>query len=229
MKDLSEIEKKLKIRFKNKDLLLQAFVHRSYLNEHPQFRLNHNERLEFLGDAVLELVVTEYLFQNYQEPEGEMTRWRAALVNSQSLSDLGFDLGFDQYLLLSEGEKNGSQKARRCILADAVEAFIGALYLDQGIEEVKRFVKKYLIIKLPQIIEKGLYQNYKSLFQEKAQEIMKITPTYQVLKEWGPDHSKQFLIGAFLGDRLIAEGQGSSKQEAEQEAARRALEKKGWK
>lgn len=228
MKDFSKLEKALKLKFKDKNLLTQAFVHRSYLNEHPNFKLNHNERLEFLGDAVLELVVTEHLFRKYERPEGDMTNWRAAIVNTQSLSESAEQLGFKEYLLLSQGEKRGSEKARQYILADAFEAFLGALYLDQGLKAAKDFIETHLISKLPLILKQGLYVDAKSRFQEKAQEKVKVTPIYEVLKEWGPDHNKHFLMGVFLDQELAGEGQGSSKREAEEQAARKALEAKGW-
>ena len=229
MKDFSRLEKELNFSFRNRDLLIQAFCHRSYLNENPDFYLSHNERLEFLGDAVLELVVTEYLYQKYpQKPEGELTAWRAALVNAKMLSKVAKTLGFNDFLLLSKGEAKESGKARDYILANTFEAFIGALYLDQGMAKVKEFTKSCLIKELPEIIEKGLFKDAKSRFQEEAQERVGITPSYQVIKEWGPDHAKHFIVGVFLGKEKIAEGEGSSKQEAEENAARNALEIKSW-
>jgi len=229
MKDFSTLEKKLNLEFKNKDFLIQAFVHRSYLNENPDFYLPHNERLEFLGDAVLELVVTEYLYQNYpKKSEGELTNWRAALVNAKILAAVAQDLDFNDFLLLSRGEEKEMGKARQYILADVFEALIGAIYLDQGYKACQDFIKKYLIKELPEIIKKELYKDAKSRFQEEAQERVKITPTYKVLEEWGPDHAKHFIIGVFLGEELVATGEGSSKQEAEEEAAKKALEVKGW-
>jgi len=230
MKNFSLLEKKLNLHFKNKDLLIQAFVHRSYLNENPSFHLSHNERLEFLGDAVLEIVVTEYLFQNYpKKTEGELTNWRAALVNAKMLAKIAEELGFNDFLLLSKGEEKEVGKARRYILANTFEAFIGSLYLDQGYDTCREFIKKHLIKELPQIIEKGLFKDAKSRFQEEAQERVGITPVYKVLEEWGPDHAKHFIMGVFLGDTLVAKGEGSSKQEAEEEAAKSALEIKNWK
>ena len=229
MKDLSSFEKELNLKFKNKDFLIQAFVHRSYLNENPDFYLNHNERLEFLGDAVLELVVTECLYQNHPEKsEGEMTNWRAALVNAKMLAKIAQNLDLNKFLLLSRGEEKEMGKARQYILANTFEALIGAIYLDQGYKACQDFIKKYLINELPEIIEKGLYKDAKSCFQEETQERVKITPTYKVLEEWGPDHAKHFIIGVFLGEELIAKGEGSSKQEAEEEAAKKALEIKNW-
>ena len=229
MKDFSILQKKLNLKFKNKDFLIQAFVHRSYLNENPDFYLPHNERLEFLGDAVLEIVVTKYLYQKYpKKSEGELTNWRAALVNAKQLSEIARELDFNEFLLLSRGETKEIGKARQYILANTFEAFIGALYLDQGLNPCKEFIKKHLIKELPHIIEAGLFKDAKSRFQEEAQERIGITPTYKVLEEWGPDHAKHFIIGVFLGEKLIAKGEGSSKQEAELEAAKEALEAKGW-
>jgi len=229
MKDFLLLEKKLNLKFKNKDLLIQAFVHRSYLNENPDFYLSHNERLEFLGDAVLELVVTEYLFREYpQKSEGELTNWRAALVNAKMLGKVAFDLGFNDFLLLSKGEEKETGKARMYILANTFEALIGAIYLDQGYERCQQFIREHLICKLPEIIEKGLFKDPKSRFQEEAQERVKITPTYKVLEESGPDHARHFVVGVYLGQELVARGEGSSKQEAEEEAAREALKTKGW-
>lgn len=229
MKDLSLLEKKLKVKFKNKDLLTQAFTHRSYLNENPQFGISNNERLEFLGDAVLELAVTENLFQKYpQKPEGELTSWRAALVNAKILSRIAKDLEFNDFLLLSRGEAKETGKARQYILANTFESFVGSLYLDQGYKPCQKFIEKYVIRELPAILESQLYKDAKSRFQEEAQEKVGITPTYRVLKDWGPDHAKHFVIGVFLKDELAGEGQGSSKQEAEESAARKALEIKHW-
>jgi len=229
VKDFSLIEKKLNLKFKNKDLLIQAFCHRSYLNENPDFYLSHNERLEFLGDAVLELIVTDYLYQKYpKKAEGELTNWRAALVNAKQLSEIAKDLDFNNFLLLSRGEAKAIGKARQYILANTFEALIGAIYLDQGYKASEDFIKKHLIVKLPEIIEKGLFKDAKSRFQEEAQERVGITPSYNVLEEWGPDHAKHFIIGVFLKKELIAKGEGSSKQEAEEEAAKNALEIKGW-
>lgn len=229
MKDFSPLEKKLNLRFKNKDLLTQAFVHRSFLNENPDLKLSHNERLEFLGDAILEQVVTEYLFRNYpQKPEGELTSWRAALVNAKMLAKIARDLGFNDFLLLSQGELKEKGKARQYILADTFEAFIGSLYLDQGLNSCQDFIKKYLIKELPHIIKAGLFRDAKSHFQEEAQERVGVTPIYKVLEEQGPDHIKHFIVGVFLEEDLIVKGEGSSKQEAEEAAAKEALRVKGW-
>lgn len=229
-KDFSLLEKSLDISFRNKDLLIQAFCHRSYLNENPDFYLSHNERLEFLGDAVLELITTDYLFKEYPDkPEGEMTGWRASLVNANILSDTSRELGFENFLLLSSGEEKEKGKARKYILSDTFEAFIGALYLDQGYEAARKFIEKDLIQKkLGEIIEKKLFKDPKSLFQERAQEIVGITPVYQVLEETGPDHLKHFVVGVMLENELVAKGDGSSKHEAELKAAEEALKVKDW-
>lgn len=229
MQDFSKLEKKLGIKFKNKDLLTQAFVHRSYLNENPKFGLFHNERLEFLGDAILEQVVTEYLFLKYpKKSEGELTSWRAALVNAKMLARIAQNVEFNDFLLLSQGELKEKGRARQYILANTFEAFIGALYLDRGLEKCRFFLEKNLIKELPRIIKKGLFKDAKSRFQEESQERVKLTPTYNVLEEWGPDHAKSFVIGVFLGKDLIAKGEGSSKQEAEDRAAKEAIEVKNW-
>jgi ribonuclease-3 len=229
IENFAPLEKKLNIQFKNKDFLIQAFCHRSYLNENPDFRLPHNERLEFLGDAVLELVVSEELYQAYpSKSEGELTSWRAALVNSKILSEIAQSLKFNDFLLLSRGEAKETGKARQFILANTFEAFIGSLYLDQGYQACQKFIKTYLIKELPKIIKKGLFKDSKSRFQEEAQEKLGTTPTYKVLQEWGPDHAKHFIIGVFLDRKLVAKGKGFSKQEAELEAARNALEEKNW-
>lgn len=229
MKDFSKFEEKIGIKFKNKDLLVQAFCHRSYLNENPDFYLFHNERLEFLGDAVLELAVTQYLYNKYpQKSEGELTNWRASLVNAKILAEVAREVGFNDFLLLSRGEDKELGKARQYILANTFEALIGAAYLDQGIESCQKFIEKNLIKELPRIIEGGLYKDAKSRFQEESQERAGITPTYKVLEEWGPDHARNFTIGAFLDKELIAKGEGSSKQEAELEAAKNALDSKKW-
>jgi ribonuclease-3 len=230
MKDFSAFEEKIGVTFKDRDLLVQAFVHRSYLNEHPDFRLGHNERLEFLGDAVVELVVTEYLYANYPNPEGELTNWRAALVNANTLALIAQDdLGMEEYLYLSRGEaKDAGSKARSYILANAIEALIGSMYLDQGMDVVRGFIARFVLSKLPNILEKKLYIDPKSRFQEAAQEASGTTPSYRVLSETGPDHAKEFDVGVYLGSELVASGKGSSKQDAQIEAARKALEVKGW-
>lgn len=227
--DTTPLKSKLGIDFKNSDLLLQAFVHRSYLNENPRFHLSHNERLEFLGDAVLELIVTEALYQAYPEkPEGELTSLRAALVNSNMLADVSEGLGLNEYLLLSRGEAKDTGRARQFILANTFEALIGAIYLDQGYESARDFVTRTLMPRLEEVITEKLYRDPKSQFQEEAQERVGITPAYEVHREWGPDHDKHFVVGVYLGRELAAEGEGSSKQAAEVEAARLALAAKHW-
>ena len=228
-KDFKELQKNLGTKFKNENLLKQAFVHRSYLNENPAFELRHNERLEYLGDAVLELIVTEYLFKNYPDlAEGEMTNLRAALVNSQMLSQVADRLGFNDFLYLSKGEAKETGRGRQYILANTLEAFIGAFYLDQSYKAVENFIYNNLISELKNIIDKKLWRDHKSLFQEAAQERVSITPNYEVLKESGPDHDKKFVIGIYLGKELVAQGEGSSKNEAQQQAAENALKLKGW-
>ena len=229
MKDFSKLEDKIEIKFINQDLLKQAVVHRSYLNEHPHFSLNHNERLEFLGDAVLELVVTEDLYKNYKNPEGELTNWRASLVNANMLAEVASQFDLNQYLYLSKGEsKDADSKARQYILANAFEALIGAIYLDQGWEKTKEFVEKHILSRLEHIIEHKLYVDPKSRFQEAAQDKIGVTPSYKVLSEAGPDHSKHFVMGVYLDKELVAKGEGSSKQEAQVRAAENALRTKGW-
>ena len=229
MKDLSSFEKKIKIKFNNQDLLKNALVHRSYINEHKDFELDHNERLEFLGDAVLEIVVTENLYKNYNNPEGELTNWRAALVNGAMLAKISRKIGVEEYLYLSKGEaKDTSIKARNYILANAMEAIIGAIYLDQGYDVVKDFITENILVELPVILEKKLYVDAKSRFQEESQERVGITPIYEVISESGPDHNKNFVIGVYLNKEKVAEGEGSSKQEAQMAAATQALKVKGW-
>lgn len=229
MPELSLLEKKLGVTFRDPKILLQSVVHRSYLNEHPTFEVGHNERLEFLGDAVLELVVTEYLYEHYPNPEGELTTWRSALVNAITLSDICKNLGVEDFMHLSRGEaKDSGSKARMYILANAIEAIIGAMYLDQGYDVCKKFIGEFVISKLPYILEHKLYMDPKSRFQEAAQERLGITPVYHVLEEVGPDHAKIFTVGVYVGTDQIASGQGTSKQEAQVAAADKAIEKMGW-
>ena len=223
MTSYDEFEKKLEIQFKDKSLLERVFIHRSYLNEHKSLKLEHNERLEFLGDAVLELAVTNFLYDNYDRPEGEMTNWRSALVKGESLSVESKRLGLDELIKTSRGEAKNVGKARDLILANAFEALIGAIYLDQGFESVSKFILKNICYKIKDIVENQLYYDAKSRFQEFSQEKYSITPTYETISETGPDHSKTFLVGAFLGKSKIAEGQGSSKQRAQLDAAANAL------
>ena len=228
--EFEKLEKKLKINFKNKGLLTQAFTHRSYLNENPNQNLEHNERLEFLGDAVIELIVTEHLYkENPDKPEGDLTNWRAALVNAKMLSSVAEKLEFNDFLLLSRGEAKETGKARSYILANTFEALLGAMYLDSGYKPCDEFIKKYLLNNLAEIIKDGSYKDSKSKFQEESQEKVSITPSYKVMKEFGPDHDKKFVVGVYLGKGLVAEGEGSSKQEAEEAAAKKALQTKNWK
>jgi len=223
-----KFSQKIGLEFNNLNLLQEALTHRSYLNENKSYKFQHNERLEFLGDAVLELIVTEYLFLNFDNPEGELTSWRAALVNGEMLSRVAGELDLDNHILMSKGERKDTGKARQYILANAMEAVIGAIYLDLGYEKAKFFVEKWIISKLPEVLKTKSYLDPKSYFQEKAQEFVQVTPHYEVLKEWGPDHDKNFLVGVFLNDEKVAEGQGRSKQEAQRKAAQAALEKKNW-
>lgn len=223
------LEQALGVTFQNRDTLRQALVHRSYLNEHPDFPLGHNERLEFLGDAVLELVVTEYLYAHYENPEGELTNWRAALVNADILAGICEKLGVDDHLYLSRGEsKDSDSKARHYILANAFEAIIGAMYLDSGWEISKEFITRCVLKELPNILEHRLYIDPKSRFQEAAQEHTGITPNYKVLSEEGPDHAKVFQVGVYLAKDLVATGSGSSKQEAQVAAAEAGIKAKHW-
>jgi len=227
--EISRLEKKIKIKFKKPELLQQALVHRSYLNENPNFPLSQNERLEFLGDAVLELITTEYLYINYPNPEGELTNFRAALVNSDMLAKIANEFDLEKYLLMSKGESKDTGRARQYILANAIEAVIGAIYLDRGYKIAQKFIQKNIIKELPNILEQKLYQDPKSQFQEEAQERAGVTPSYEVMKEWGPDHDKHFTVGVFLDKELIAKGEGKSKQDAQRNAAEEGLKVKGWK
>jgi ribonuclease III len=230
-KVLGKLSKKLDVKFNNIELLQQAVTHRSYLNEHRSYKLEHNERLEFLGDAVLELVVTEYLYKNYPNPEGEMTNWRAALVNGEMLAKISKEIGVEEFLLMSRGESKDTGRARQYLLANALEAIVGAIYLDQekdGYAVVQKFIEKNVICHLSEILEKKLYHDPKSRFQEEAQDKAGITPLYRVISESGPDHDKKFVVGVYLGDELIAKGDGQSKQEAQRKAAEEALGIKGW-
>lgn len=222
--NVEEFAKIIGVEFKDINLLRQVFVHRSYLNENIGFELDHNERLEFLGDAVLELVVTEYLYKNFDNPEGELTNLRSALVKGAMLSMIAGELEIEKYLYLSRGESKSEGKSRQLILANAFEALIGAIYLDQGYEKSFEFIKKYVIKHLDRIIDKKLFLDPKSHLQELAQDQMSTTPQYRVISEHGPDHNKSFTVGCFLGDNLIGEGSGSSKQTAESAAASSALE-----
>lgn len=224
-KDFSKLEKTIAVIFKNKDLIRQAFVHRSFLNENKDFELSDNERLEFLGDAVLELVVTEHLYDNYPNPEGDLTNWRSALVKGKTLSEVASELGFNEYLYLSHGEAKGNGRARQIILANAFEAVIGAINEDQGYKAAEKFIDKNILTRLPKILEEELHVDPKSKFQELTQDKLGLTPRYEVLEEDGPDHDKNFVVGVFLDDKMYGKGQGSSKQEATIKAAKDALEK----
>lgn len=226
--DKEQLKKRLKIEINNIDLFQEALTHRSYLNEHKEYTHPHNERLEFLGDAVLELAVTIHLFHAFENPEGDLTSFRAALVNGDMLGVIGTDLGVQDFLLMSRGEAKDTGRARVYLIANAVEALIGALYLDQGYDAAEGFIKKYVISHLQEVLDQGLHTDPKSRFQELAQEKVGITPGYRVLREWGPDHDRHFIAGVYLGDALIAEGEGASKQEAQREAAKQGLLKKGW-
>ena len=227
--EFSDFEKKTGFTFSDKSLLIKAFTHRSYLNENREEGLKHNERLEFLGDAVLELVVTSFLFKQFKDKtEGELTALRSALVNTITLSKAASSIGMNNFLLLSKGESKDTGRARQYILADTFEAFIGALYMDQGYEASKKFINEALLPFLDEVMEKKLYQDSKSHFQEEAQEHTGVTPTYETIKEVGPDHNKQFVVGVYIDKELVAEGEGKSKQEAEQMAAEKGLAAKGW-
>ena len=224
----TQLESSLGVVFLDPALLAQALTHRSYLNENPKWQLDHNERLEFLGDAVLELAVTEYLYEHYPNPEGELTNWRAALVNYQMMAKIAQDLKVNDYLYLSRGESRDTGRARQVILANAMEAIIGAIYLDRGYDISFEFIERTILKELPAILKDKSYKDPKSTFQEKAQDRVGITPAYEVLEQWGPDHARQFRIGVFLGREKIADGVGPSKQDAQQAAAQAALDKKKW-
>lgn len=218
-KDFHKLEAKLGVDFKDKTLLQRAFIHRSALNEYRESNIEHNERLEFLGDAVLELISTEFLYSNFNKPEGELTNWRSALVRGQHLAARSEELGFGDYLYLSRGESKSGGKAKQLILANTFEAFIGALYLDQGLEAARTFISKFVLTRLEEILEQGRHVDPKSHLQEITQEKWGVTPMYKILSEDGPDHAKLFKVGAYLNDKLIGEGQGSSKQTAQISAA----------
>jgi len=227
-KDLSELEKATGLDFDDKDILRRAFVHKSYVNEHPDEK-HFNERLEFLGDAVLELVVTDFLYKNYpDQPEGELTNWRSALVKGKNLSQVALHLNLGDHLFLSRGEDLSGGRTKDYILANTVEAFIGAIYLDKGYETANAFITKHIIVLLEEIIEQGLYNDAKSHIQELAQERLNLTPKYKLMDESGPDHDKIFILGIFFSKRMAGKGEGPSKQEAEQAAAHDALKKEGW-
>lgn len=222
------LEKAINIRFKNRDRLQQVFIHKSYINECEEKGLEDNERLEFLGDAVLELAVTEFLYENYPNSEGDLTNWRSALVKGSHLAHIARSIELGQYLMLSNGEERSGGREKNYILANTFEALIGAIYLEMGYEKSHEFIKKFVLIALDEILKKGLHIDSKSRFQELAQERNDITPHYKVISEEGPDHAKEFNVGVYLGDALMASGKGSSKQIAEQAAAQAALKEKGW-
>ena len=229
MKDFNTFQQGLGLQFNDPELLRQAFTHRSYLNEHRGEVAGHNERLEFLGDAVLELISTHFLYDKYpQKPEGELTAYRASLVNAVTCAEIAHEIGMNDFLLLSRGEAKDTGRARNILLANAFEALVGAIYLDQGYDAAKEFITKHLFPKIDAIVREKLWQDAKSALQEKAQESEGVTPSYAVVRETGPDHDKHFIVGVYIKDNLVAEGSGKSKQEAEQSAAREALAKKGW-
>jgi len=227
--DFTQFEKNTGLNFNDKGLLQQAFVHRSYINENKSSGLNHNERLEFLGDAVLELVITDFLYKKYSDKdEGSLTAYRSALVNADTCAEIARGIGMEEYLLLSKGESKDTGRARQYILANALEALIGAIYLDEGYDRAKNFIEKNFTPLIDTIISAGTFIDAKSLFQEKAQEFDGVTPSYKTIRESGPDHGKIFTVGVYVGKEKVAEGEGKSKQDAEQSAARKALETRGW-
>ncbi len=227
--DFTEFQSKTGLKFRDVGLLTQAFVHRSYINENRQSGLSHNERLEFLGDAVLELVITDFLYRKYTDkPEGDLTAYRSSLVNADTCANIATNLGMGEYLLLSKGESKDVGRARQYIMANALEALIGAIYLDQGLDKAKDFIEKNFTPLIETIISGRTFIDAKSLFQEKAQEFDGVTPSYKTVRESGPDHEKKFTVGVYVGKDLVATGDGQSKQDAEQSAARSALEKRGW-
>ncbi len=218
-------KEKLGFEYNDINLLVTALTHRSYVNEHKKSTHEHNERLEFLGDAILEMVSSDFLYRNYNEPEGIMTAWRAALVRTESIGDAGKKLGYEPLVRLSKGEKHGSERAHDVILADCFEAVIGSIYLDQGYETAKDFIYKHILSKIDEILEEGTWRDAKSWFQELAQKTDGETPVYRTLKEEGPDHDKNFTVGAYVGDKLMGVGVGHSKQDAQTAAAREGVKK----
>src|SRR3989338_4589758 len=228
--NFEKFEKMAGVTFHNKNLLKQAFTHRSYINENRGLMLEHNERLEFLGDAVLELIITDYLYNHLKDSsEGELTSLRSALVNADTCSRVAQTLGVNDFLLLSKGEAKDTGRARQYILANTLEAIIGAIYIDQGYDVAKKFIITHIASLTEEILKGGTWIDAKSLFQENAQERIGLTPIYKTVRESGPDHDKHFVVSVSVGDKLYGEGKGKSKQDAEQEAARAALESKGWK
>ena len=220
---LADFQNRIDVEFNDVSLLERAFIHRSYLNEHPKLGLEHNERLEFLGDAVLELVVTDFLYRTYPNPEGDLTNWRSALVKTESLATVAEALDISSYFKLSRGEAKGNARSHALISANAVEAIIGAIYLDQGYEAASKFINRQIVSRLPEILETGTWMDPKSKFQELAQDQFGLTPNYRVMEEAGPDHDKIFTVGVYVGDKLFGRGQGSSKQAAQQVAAAAGL------
>ena len=228
IKNLDDLEAIISISFKDKSLLTLAFVHKSFINEHSSER-HYNERLEFLGDAVLELSVTQFLYKEYpDQPEGQLTNWRSALVKGKNLARVSKELNLGQYLLLSRGEELSGGREKEYILANTLEALIGAIYLDKGFKVADEFILKNIAQLLDEIIEKGLNVDSKSRVQELAQDRYNLTPSYELISESGPDHDKDFVMGIYFGKRLAGEGNGPSKQDAEQSAARDAMVKEGW-
>lgn len=226
--NMEELAEKIGITIKNRELLQEAMTHRSFLNENRDYKLDHNERLEFLGDAVLELVVTKFLFENYTNPEGEMTAWRAALVNGEMLARVAGEIGVEPYLMMSKGEAKDTGRARNYLLANSIESIIGALYLDQGYDAASDFIARTILIHMDEVLEKKLYLDAKSYFQEKAQEHVSVTPHYEVEEEEGPDHDRSFTVSVYLEKEKVGTGSGSSKQDAQRAAAQNALENKEW-
>lgn len=223
--NFTTLEEKLEITFKDKELLHNAFVHRSYLNEHKEYEKGSNERLEFLGDAILEFIVSEYLYKKFpNREEGDLTAFRSALVRAKTLSKAATEIELGKYLMLSKGEEQSGGRERPYILGNTFEAILGAIYLDQGLTKSKAFVKKYIIPELDDIISNQEYKDPKSELQELTQEKVSITPHYEVLEEKGPDHNKWFQVGVFLNETRIGVGEGKSKQEAEQDAASKSLQ-----
>ena len=216
-------EEKLGFKFDDISLLVTALTHRSYVNEHKNAHLLHNERLEYLGDAVLELVSSDFLYRNYNKPEGVMTAWRAALVRTESISDAGYKLGYEPLVRLSHGEKMGTERAHAVIMADCFEAVIGAIYLDKGYDEAKKFIEKHILSKINEIIESDSWRDPKSYFQELTQKYESKTPTYRTIKDEGPDHNKTFTVALYVGKTVVATGVGHSKQEAQTTAAREGI------
>lgn len=228
--NFDKFEKRAGVVFKDKNLLKQAFTHRSYINENRDLALEHNERLEFLGDAVLELAITGYLYERLKHSdEGELTALRSALVYADTCSQVAQTLGANEFLLLSKGELKDTGRARQYILANTLEAIIGAIYLDRGYDIAKNFILTHIAPLVENILATGDWIDAKSRFQEKAQEYMSMTPIYKTIRESGPDHDKRFVVGVYVNEEVYGKGEGKSKQDAEQEAARQALEAKGWK